>query len=61
MARPLRIQFEDAYYHLTCRGYSRQDIYETDGDRLAFLDLLEKGYRGIEREILMDLLYRYGL
>ena len=40
MARPLRIQFENAYYHITCRGNSRQEIFADDLDRRAFLDLL---------------------
>jgi putative transposase len=46
MARPLRIQFENAYYHITCRGNSRQKISADDFDRKAFLDLL-----GRSREI----------
>ena len=40
MARPLRIQFENAYYHVTCRGNARQNIFSSDTDRVAFLDLL---------------------
>ena len=42
MARPLRIQFENAYYHVTCRGNSGQDIFSNDADRAAFLGLLER-------------------
>lgn len=42
MARPLRIQFENAYYHVTCRGNSGQEIFSNDADRSAFLDLLER-------------------
>ena len=40
MMRPLRLEFEGALYHVTSRGDRREDIYETDEDRLAFLDLL---------------------
>lgn len=40
MARPLRIQFENAYYRVTCRGNARQAIFSSDADRSAFLDLL---------------------
>ena len=40
MARPLRLEFEGALYHVTSRGDRREDIYETDEDRLAFLNLL---------------------
>jgi len=42
MARPLRIQFENAYYHVTCRGNARQEIYADDSDRSAFLKLLAR-------------------
>jgi len=42
MTRPLRIQFENAYYHVTCRGNARQEIFLNDPDRSAFLDLLDK-------------------
>ena len=40
MSRPLRLEFEGALYHVTSRGDRREDIYETDADRGAFLDLL---------------------
>ena len=40
MARPLRIQYENAYYHVTCRGNARQEILGNEEDRSAFLELL---------------------
>lgn len=40
MARPLRIQFEGAVYHITSRGNARQDIFLDDQDRTAFLEVL---------------------
>ena len=40
MARPLRIEFPGALYHLTSRGDGREDIYRGDGDRRMFLSLL---------------------
>lgn len=40
MARPLRIEFPGALYHLTSRGDGREDIYRGDGDRRIFLDVL---------------------
>jgi len=52
MARPLRIQFENAYYHVTCRGNSGQEIFSNDADRLAFLDLLERSHDIYQAEIL---------
>lgn len=41
MARPLRIEFEGALYHVTSRGDRREAIYENDKDRKAFLSVLE--------------------
>ena len=40
MARPLRIQFEGAIYHITSRGNARQEIFLDDADRRAFLEAL---------------------
>jgi len=40
MARPWRIQFPDAVYHVICRGNNRQPIFFGDPDRELFLDLL---------------------
>jgi putative transposase len=40
MARPLRIEFPNALYHITTRGNRREDIYLDDRDRGVFLDLL---------------------
>lgn len=40
MARPPRIQFPNAVYHVTARGNNRQDIFLDDKDRYSFLNLL---------------------
>ena len=40
MARPLRIEFPGALYHVTARGNARAPIYHFDADRLLFLDVL---------------------
>jgi len=40
MARPLRLEFEGALYHITSRGDRREDIYESDRDRELFLKVL---------------------
>ena len=42
MARPLRLEFAGALYHLTARGNARVDIFVDDADRSLFLDLLGK-------------------
>ena len=39
MARPLRIQFDGAIYHITSRGNARQEIFLDDVDRRAFLEV----------------------
>ena len=41
MARPLRIVYPGAYYHVTCRGNERKAIYRDDRDRAVFLDKLK--------------------
>ena len=40
MARPLRIEFSGAVYHVTSRGNAREDIYLDDTDRAMFLGVL---------------------
>lgn len=40
MARPLRIEYPNAHYHVTCRGNDRRNIFGDDDDRHAFLDRL---------------------
>lgn len=40
MARPLRLEFTGALYHVTARGDRKKDIYEDDDDRHAFLSVL---------------------
>jgi len=43
MARPPRIDFPDALYHVTSRGNGRQQIFWTDEDRQRFLGQLADG------------------
>ena len=45
MARPLRIQFPGAVYHITCRGNERRDIFRDDKDRTTFLDILARSLK----------------
>ncbi len=37
MARPLRIEYEGAVYHVTLRGNDRKAIFRTDADREQFI------------------------
>lgn len=39
MARPLRIEFPGAVYHVTARGDRREAIFEEDEDREVFLEI----------------------
>jgi len=41
MARPLRIQFPGAFYHITSRGNERKDIFKSRADQEKFLSYLE--------------------
>ena len=40
MSRPIRIEFPNALYHVTARGDRREDIFDDDADRHAFLNIL---------------------
>jgi REP element-mobilizing transposase RayT len=40
MARPLRLEFAGALYHVTSRGDHREDIFLCDDDRLEWLEVL---------------------
>ena len=42
MARPLRIEFPGALYHVVARGNERKPIYRADQDRGLFLATLER-------------------
>ena len=40
MARPLRIEFDGAWYHVINRGSGRKDLFTSDEERERFLELL---------------------
>jgi REP element-mobilizing transposase RayT len=40
MARPLRLEYPGAVYHVTARGNAREVIFQDDGDRATFLGIL---------------------
>lgn len=42
MARPLRIEYPGAVYHITTRGNTRQEVFLDDADREKFLEVLEQ-------------------
>ncbi len=41
MARALRIEYEDAVYHVTARGNERRKIFFTKLDHEKFLDYIK--------------------
>ena len=51
MARPLRIEYPGAYYHVMNRGLSRGNIFLEDKDRERFLELLGETSRQWKVEI----------
>jgi putative transposase len=56
MARPLRIQYSGAVYHVTSRGNERRKIFKDDQDRKAFIEIL-----GQSLKIYHVVLYSYIL
>ena len=56
MARPRRIEFPGAFYHIIVRGNQRQDIFGDDRDRIEYLKRVGRYKR--EREFF---LYAYVL
>ena len=42
MARPLRLEFPNALYHVTSRGDRQEAIYEGDTDRALFYEVLKE-------------------
>src|SRR5882724_8554912 len=56
MARPLRILYPNAFYHVTCRGNDRRVIFRDDDDRTRFLERLRSA-----REIFSVRVHAYVL
>jgi putative transposase len=52
MSRPLRIQYPDAYYHVTCRGNEQKEIFRDLEDRKEFLLLLARSLDVFEVHLL---------
>ena len=44
MARPLRIEYQGAFYHVIQRGIERKDIFASDKDKEKFLSYLNASY-----------------
>jgi hypothetical protein len=42
MARPIRVEYANAVYHVTARGNERKAIYRDDADRRRFLETVDE-------------------
>ena len=42
MARPIRVEYANAVYHVTALGNERKAIYRDDADRQRFLETIEE-------------------
>jgi REP-associated tyrosine transposase len=51
MARPLRLEFADALYHISARGNRRERIFVGDADRARLLELLVRSLGRFEVEL----------
>jgi len=56
MARPLRIEFPGAFYHVIVRGNQRQDIFFDGQDRQEYLERVKR-----YKDELEFILYAYVL
>lgn len=65
MSRPLRLQFEGAFYHVTARGDRREPIVEDDIDRQTLLAIWAQGVERFTATVfaycLMDNHYHFVL
>jgi hypothetical protein len=52
MARPLRIQYPGAFYHVSSRGNERKAVYKSKGDREEFLSYLESATKRYAQEFM---------
>ena len=52
MARPLRIEFPGAIYHVTSRGDRREPIFVDDDDRRALIGVVEQSMQRFDAEVL---------
>ena len=51
MARPLRVQFENALYHLCARGIRRSEIFASDSDYIRFEHFLAESLQRYQVEL----------
>lgn len=52
MARPLRLEFPGATYHVTSRGDRREPVYRDDADRSAHVQVVAAAVDRFEAKVL---------
>ena len=57
MGRPLRIEYPDAFYHITARGNERQNIFKSNRDQERFLGYLESASERYKAIIIVTALW----
>ncbi len=68
MARPLRIEYPGAFYHITTRGVGRQNIFFKDCDKKVFLEIMgdleqiktDKNFKKLVRQLESDVIASYN-
>ncbi len=58
MARPIRIVYEGAVYHITIRGNERRPIFKNDEDRSYFITKLEESVQRYDVRLYLFTLMR---
>jgi len=51
LARPPRIEYENAYYHVMNRGAAHEAILHDDGDRKNFINILDEAHQQFGLEV----------
>ncbi len=61
MARPLRIQYLDAFYHVTSRGNERKAVYKSQFDPIEkAVDSALRSDEKVARQVKLHLCHRYS-
>ncbi len=60
MARPLRINYSGAFYHVTSRGNERKNVFKSKRDREKFFEYLESAMKdnGVRSSFLTDFMIK---
>ena len=53
MSRPLRIQFENAYYHIISRGDLKRYIFKKDLFKITFMEKMSETFNKFNIECLL--------